>query len=291
MNNRNNLGRGLSALLGDDEIDFNDIEAVVNTKESRGGIRQMEISQINIGKYQPRTEFDKEALQELANNIKQHGILQPLLIRKTIDGYELIAGERRLRAAKIAGLAQVPIIEKNFTDEETLEVALVENLLRENLSPIEEAEGFQRLIDEFARTQETVSQMVGKSRSHVTNMLRLLSLPEGVKALIKENKLSAGHAKVLVGLGNAENLAKQIIAKDLSVRAVENLVSKLKGKKNTETKEKNYDIIDLEKELKKSLGVKIKISPNPKGGGKLIMHYHSVAELDAIIDMLENKRN
>lgn len=170
----------------------------------------------------------------MVESVKEKGVLQPLLVRKKNGRFEIIAGERRWRASKLAGLQTVPVIVKDMDDKEVLEVALVENLLRENLSAIEEAEGFQRLIDEFSHTQEALAQIVGKSRSHVANTLRLLNLPDSVKDLVREGTLSAGHARALVGLDNAETLAKQIVAKDLNVRQVEELVAK---QKNPEVKE------------------------------------------------------
>ena len=280
---RKSLGRGLGALLGDD------LETEINTEIKPTD--SISVDDIIPGKYQPRTEFDKEALQSLADSIKEKGVLQPLLVRHQGDKYELIAGERRWRAAKIAGLREVPVVIKDLNDQEVLEAALVENILRENLSAIEEAEGYQRLINEFAHSQEALSQIVGKSRSHIANTLRLLSLPADVQELVKEGKLSAGHARALVGLENASSLAKQIIAKDLNVRQVEDLVSRQKAPKPAKEKtERNSDIADIERQLVKSLGLRIKISPNKQGGGKVVLQYSSVAELDMIIETLEQKR-
>lgn len=284
---RKSLGRGLGALLGDD-LNFSED----NTSNNVAIDQQIEINKICAGKYQPRTEFDTEALNSLAASIKEKGVLQPLLVRRIGDNkYEIIAGERRWRAAKIAGLSKVPVIEKAFNDQEVLEVALVENLLRENLSAIEEAEGFQRLIDEFSHTQEALSQIIGRSRSHIANILRLLTLPQSVKDLIKEGKITAGHARALVGLDNAEALAKQIEARGLSVRQVEELVAKLKNsqKERSPRKAKDEDLEEIEKDLIKQLGLRIKISPSKQGGGKVVMQYSSVAELDMILNILENK--
>ena len=282
---RKSLGRGLGALLGDDLDEGAAAAAEIKPTDS------IDIEDIVPGKYQPRTEFDKEALQALADSIKEKGVLQPLLVRRRGDKYELIAGERRWRASKLAGLAQVPVVVKELSDQEVLEAALVENILRENLSAIEEAEGFQRLIDEFAHTQEALAQIVGKSRSHVANTLRLLALPQEVQELVREGKLSAGHARALVGLENAPALARQIMAKDLNVRQVEELVAKQKEPKTAKPKaEKNSDIADIERELVKNLGLRIKISPNKQGGGKVVLQYSSVAELDMIIETLEQKR-
>lgn len=289
---RKSLGRGLGALLGDDDLDLNDVEELGSLATVPANASLVDIDLIKPGKFQPRTEFDQEALQALAESIKEKGVLQPLLVRRDGIGYEIIAGERRWRASRLAGLDKVPVIEKDLSDKEVLEVALVENLLRENLSAIEEAEGLQRLIDEFSHTQEALSQIIGKSRSHIANILRLLNLPEAVQLLVKEGKLSAGHARALVGLENAEALANQIIAKDLSVRQVEELVAKQKeGKKEVAPKtEKDSDLADIEKDLNKTLGLRIKISPSKQGGGKVVLQYASPAELDMIVDILEQKR-
>ncbi len=285
---RKSLGRGLGALLGDDDLDIGNTAS--SETPSLKNSDKININQIIPGKYQPRTEFDKESLDALAESIKEKGVLQPLLVRKQGDKYEIIAGERRWRASKIAGLSEVPVIVKDFNDKEVLEVALVENLLRENLSAIEEAEAFQRLIDEFSHTQEALSQIVGKSRSHIANTLRLLNLPEGVKELIKEGKLSAGHARALVGLEDAEKIAKMIISKDLSVRQVEELVSKQKEpQKPQKSKKRSEDLEEIEKELIKNLGLRIKITPNAQGGGKVVLQYSSVAELDMIVEALDKK--
>ncbi len=284
------LGRGLGALLGDDDLDT-DLDVLSNNKTESP--LMVDINLIKPSKFQPRKEFDEEALKSLAQSIKDKGVLQPLLVRKTDKGYELIAGERRWRASQIAGLNKVPVIQKNFDDKEVLEVALVENLLRENLSAIEEAEALQRLIDEFSNTQETLSQTIGKSRSYIANTLRLLNLPDSIKQMIKEGKLSAGHARQLIGLENAEELANQIIKKGMSVRQVEDMVAKLKeNPKSKQTKKIiNEDVIDIEKSLNKSLGLRIKITPSKQGGGKVVLQYASPAELDMIIDILEQKRN
>ena len=289
-NKKKSLGRGLGALLGDDDFDLNLDEPIKSTHKNKN-TDSVAINDITPSKYQPRTEFDEEALNALVESIKEKGVLQPLLVRRVNDKYELIAGERRWRASKIAGLNEVPVVIKELNDKEVLEVALVENLLRENLSAIEEAEGFQRLIDEFSHTQEALSQIVGKSRSHIANTLRLLSLPEDIKNLVKEGKISAGHARALVGLDNAQDIAQLIIAKDLSVRQVEDLVAKQKEpKKEKAPKTKDEDIESIEKDLNRDLGLRIKITPSKQGGGKVVLQYASAAELDMIIDILEQKR-
>lgn len=295
-NKKKSLGRGLGALLGGDDVDLDVLMEMPVEKHQSENVQTRNVNTINIndlhaGKYQPRTEFDKEALDALVESIKEKGVLQPLLVRKQGDKYEIIAGERRWRAAKIAGLKEVPVIVKEFSDQEALEVALVENLLRENLSAIEEAEGLQRLITEFSHTQEALSQIVGKSRSHIANTLRLLNLPQEIQNMVKENKLSAGHARALVGLDNAVELAKQIIAKDLNVRQVEELVAKQKeSKKEKVVVKKDQDLTDIENDLNKELGLRIKITPSKMGGGKVVLQYASPAELDMIIDILDGSK-
>jgi ParB family chromosome partitioning protein len=243
--------------------------------------------------YQPRKDFSQDALNALVQSIKEKGVLQPLIVRKNNEKYEIIAGERRWRAAKLAGLTEVPVIEKELSNQEALEVALIENLLRENLSPIEEAEGFCRLISEFAHTHEALSQIVGKSRSYITNTIRLLDLPENVKILIKENKLTAGHARTLIGLENAEEIANKIIEKGLTVRQTEDLVNSIKNKVNNPTikKRKNPSIKELEKDLTASLGFKVQINVNNKNEekGKISIEYKNPTELNKILELLERK--
>ena len=288
---RKSLGRGLGALLGDAEFNIDEALNDTSTQPAQTPDDRVDVNLLFPSPFQPRKDFDEEALNALVESVKEKGVLQPLLVRKKNDRFEIIAGERRWRASKLAGLQTVPVIVKDMDDKEVLEVALVENLLRENLSAIEEAEGFQRLIDEFSHTQEALAQIVGKSRSHVANTLRLLNLPDPVKDLVREGTLSAGHARALVGLDNAETLAKQIVAKDLNVRQVEELVAKQKNPEVKEPKKaKDEDIVEIEKDLNKNLGLRIKISPSKQGGGKVVLQYASAAELDMIIDILEQKR-
>ena len=288
---RKSLGRGLGALLGDAEFNIDEALNDTPTQPVQAPDDRVDVNLLFPSPFQPRKDFDEEALNALVESVKEKGVLQPLLVRKKNGRFEIIAGERRWRASKLAGLQTVPVIVKDMDDKEVLEVALVENLLRENLSAIEEAEGFQRLINEFSHTQEALAQIVGKSRSHVANTLRLLNLPDSVKDLVREGTLSAGHARALVGLDNAETLAKQIIAKDLNVRQVEELVAKQKNPEVKEPKKaKDEDIVEIEKDLNKNLGLRINISPSKQGGGKVVLQYASAAELDMIIDILEQKR-
>ena len=286
-NKKKNLGRGLEALLGEmNEHILNDELGAVKSSDS------IKIDQIKVSAFQPRKDFDEEAIKSLAASIKEKGVLQPLIVRPKDGEYELIAGERRLRASKEAGLTEVPVIVKELSDSEVLEIALIENLLRENLSAIEEANAYQSLMDKFSHTQERVASIVGKSRSYIANTLRLLSLPEKVKQLVCEGKLSAGHARCLVGLDNAEILADKIIKEDLNVRQVEELVSRKKEDKPQKEKKqpKSSDVSDIEENLKKALGLRIKITPSKQGGGKVVLQYASVAELDMIINILEQKK-
>lgn len=286
-NKKKSLGRGLEALLGEDILSEDKPVAKPSDK--------IKIEDITIGEWQPRKDFNEEAIKSLAVSIKEKGILQPLIVRPKNGKYELIAGERRLRASKEAGLTEVPVIVKEMSDNEVLEIALIENLLRENLSAIEEANAYQTLMTNFSHTQEKVASLVGKSRSYIANTVRLLALPEEVKKLVSEGKLSAGHARCLIGLDNALVLADKIIKEELNVRQVEALVAKQKENKDVvQTKKsqpaKNGDIMDIERSLNQNLGLRIKISPNKQGGGKVVLQYASVAELDMIINILEQKK-
>ena len=290
---KKSLGRGLEALLGEMNED------VLNNELSQVKLGDVaSVNQIYVSSFQPRKEFDEDAIKSLAASIKEKGVLQPLIVRKTDKGYELIAGERRLRASKVAGLTEVPVIIKDFSDGEVLEIALVENLLRENLSAIEEAEAYQKLMDDFSHTQEKVASIVGKSRSYIANTLRLLTLTDEIKSYITNGKLTAGHARCLVGLENANFLAEKIIREELSVRQVEEIVSKQKETKiqtddNEEKivkKKVDNDIIDIERKLKEKLGLRIKISQSKQGGGKVVLQYASTAELDMIIGILDQRK-
>jgi len=256
------------------------------------GLKTLDINLLFPSPYQPRQVFSEEAINDLVESIKEKGVLQPLLVRKSADKegmYEIIAGERRWRASKQAGLAEVPVIEKEFTDVETLEVALIENLQRQDLSALEEAEGYQRLIDEFEHTQEKLATVVGKSRSHVANTLRLLALPAEIKELVQKDKLSAGHARALLGCDNAVEVASEVVAKELNVRQTEALVKKINaGIKDPVVKtkkEKDADIMALEEELTGSLGMKVQIEAK-ENSGKVIIAYSGLGQLDKILQRL-----
>lgn len=287
------LGKGLSALMGDD------LEEVKNASTTMSGIMMVAISDLAPSPFQPRRVFNEEALIDLVGSIKEKGVLQPLLVRPSSTGetsYEIIAGERRFRASKIAGLIEVPVIIKDFDDKATLEVALIENLQREDLNPLEEAEAYKRLLQEFKYTQEELSKVVGKSRSYVANMMRLLDLPQTIKDLVNEKHLTTGHARTLLNAQNPEVLAAQIIEKGLSVRQAERLVMSEGGKKprkttlptfkKTETVyKKDSDLLALETELTNMLQTPVSIKWTGKGGEVVIL-YDGLEKLDFILQRL-----
>ena len=284
--NKRGLGRGLEALLGDDDLSFD-----INISDNEKSVKTLKVSELKAGKFQPRTEFNESQINALANSVKEKGILQPILVRKMSDGYEIVAGERRYRAAIIAGLTEVPVIEKEFSDNEALEIALIENIVRQDLNDIEEATGLANLIDKFSYTQERLSHVVGKSRSYIANSLRLLSLPEEVKQLLKEKKISAGHARTLIGCKNALALAQKIIKDGLNVRQTEEFVSKLKNpvKKEIKTKKiKDSDLLQIEQNLTQKIGIKVQINTGKNGKGKVVLNYKDISELENIINKLEN---
>ena len=291
-NKKFGLGRGLESLLGDN-IDLTTSEYKDNVGENtvfkKDGNSEIKVDDIVACKFQPRTEFNAELLQSLADSIKEKGVLQPLLLRKKGDKYEIIAGERRWRAARLAGLKTVPALIKNLNDKETLEIALIENLQRENLSAIEEADGLNKLASDYNYTQEMLAKAVGKSRSYVANSLRLLGLPAEIKVLVKNGKLSAGHARALVGCSKAVELANEIIKNDLSVRQTEHLLAKLK---NTPSRRQNIadaDLLQIMRDLEQKLNIKVKINASQNGKGSVILKYDNPAELSSILDLLEQR--
>ena len=285
--NKHGLGRGLGALFGDEDLELN-VDGVVAVSE-RHGIKMVKIDDLSAGKYQPRQSFDSEAINALAESVKEKGVLQPILVRKSGDKYEIIAGERRYRAARQAGLTEVPVIEKNLADNEALEVALIENIV-----PLEEAAGFEQLIKSFSYTQEKLAGIVGKSRSYITNSLRLLTLPEGVKTLLNQQKLTAGHARALVGRDDAEQLAQKIAAEGLNVRQVEALVSEerdsspeSKKRPLREKPQKDADLNEIENSLSQKYGLKVQINAGKNGKGKIVLAYNDLSQLEKIIEKLE----
>ena len=263
------LGRGLSSLIGD----------VSSAPKSN----KVSISALTRNKFQPRKNFNKEQMEELTNSIKERGIIQPIVVRKNYDKFEIIAGERRWQAAQNAGLHEVPIVEIQADDLKSLEFAIVENVQRDDLNPIEEASGYKRLIDEFNYDQEKVAKFIGKSRAHITNSLRLLSLPIEVIKLIENQKLSQGHAKVLVGLDNCIQIAKKIIDKKLSVRQAENLVRIYKSPKKFKIITNDSNIKALEESLQEKTGLKAKIHHKKNNKGILTFEYKNTDQLDRLV--------
>ncbi len=290
--NKHGLGRGLGALFGDEDLDLT-ADGIIAT--DRHTIKSVKIEDLVPGKYQPRQDFDADAIKALSESIKDKGILQPILVRKSGEKYEIIAGERRYRAARQAGLTEVPVIEKNMADNEVLEVALVENIVRQDLTALEEASGFEQLIKTFSYTQEKLASVIGKSRSYITNSLRLLTLPEGVKVLLNQGKISAGHARALVGREDAEKLAQKIATEGLNVRQVEAIVSvgketSLESKKpalHAKT-QKDADLNEIENSLSKKYGLKVQIIASKNGRGKITFAYKDLAQLEKLIEKLED---
>ena len=271
------LGRGLSSLIG---------ETKVESKKN-----QLSVSDIIPNKYQPRKNFDENSLEDLTNSIKQRGILQPIIVRQSNNNnskFEIIAGERRWLAAQKAGLHEVPVVITEADDLKSLEFAIVENVQRSDLNPFEEAQGYKRLIDEFNYDQEKVSKFIGKSRSHVTNCLRLLTLPEEVIKLIENKKLTAGHGKILVGLDNASFVANKIIEKKLSVRQSENFVKIFKNKRQKSSTSKDTNITDLERTISEKIGLSVVIKNNKNNKGSITFSYKEIDQLNKIIDIIKS---
>ena len=271
------LGRGLSSLIGETKIE---------TEKNL-----LQISDLIPNKYQPRKIFDEDNLNDLTNSIKERGILQPIIVRKSNDEkskFEIIAGERRWMAAQRAGLHNVPVVITEADDLKSLEFSIVENVQRHDLNPLEEAQGYKRLIDEFSYDQEKVSKFIGKSRSHITNSLRLLTLPLDVIKLIETQKLTAGHAKILVGLENANFIANKIIEKKLSVRQTENFVKIFKNKKQKSSSDKDSNIRDLEMSVSNKVGLNVVIQNNKNNKGKITFEYKELNQLNKIIDIIKS---
>jgi ParB family chromosome partitioning protein len=271
------LGRGLDALLANDD-EMAQSEALMMLK----------VDQLQPGKYQPRSYMDDAALQTLAESISSQGIMQPILVRNIgANKYEIIAGERRWRASQIAGLAELPVLVREIADESALAMALIENIQRENLNPLEEAQGIKRLIDEFEMTHEKAASAVGRSRAAVSNLLRLLSLSAPVQAMLMHNKLDMGHARALIGLDAAQQimLANKIVQQDLSVRDVENLVKKLAQNSASAAQKTavNHDVLALENSLSEKIGASVNISAKQNGSGLLKISYANLDQLDDII--------
>ena len=276
FNKKKGLGRGLSSLIGDNEVTKNN--------------NFVSISSIITNKFQPRKKFDQHSLEDLTKSIKERGVIQPLIVRKSQrDEYkfELIAGERRLQAAQKAGLHEVPIVVIEANDLKSLELAIIENVQRNDLNPIEEANGYKRLIEEFSYDQEQVSKFIGKSRSHISNSLRLLNLPKDVLSLIEEGKISQGHAKVLVGLENSYFIARKIVDKNLSVRQAESLIKAIKNPKKNKNNIKDPNILNLEKTLEDKTGINVYIKNSKNNTGQLTFNYKDPDQLNRLIMVIK----
>ena len=272
------LGRGLSSLLGD--------------TKSKTNITKLKIYDVKRNRLQPRKVFNKESLEELTNSIKERGVIQPIIVRKDkslVGKFEIIAGERRWLASQNAGLHEIPVVILDVNDEKSLEFAIVENIQRQDLNAIEEAQGYQRLIDEFSYNQEKLAKFIGKSRSYIANSLRLLGLPKEVISYVESEKISAGHARSLIGLPNAMQIAQKIAENKLSVRQSENLVRALRNKRNFKiVPSKDSNILDLEKSLIDKTGINVEIKNNKNNSGKLSFEYKNLEQLDRLINTIKN---
>lgn len=293
---RNGLGKGLDSLIPDKKVKpavSDKTEEKVKKEElNKSGEIMVKINEVEPNREQPRKDFDEDALMELADSIKQFGILQPLLVQKKKDYYEIIAGERRWRAAKIAGIKEVPIIVKNYTNQEIVEISLIENIQRENLNPIEEAMAYKRLLEEFDLKQDEVAERVSKSRTAVTNSMRLLKLSDRVQQMIVDDMISTGHARALLAIDDEEQqymLANKIFDEKLSVRETEKLVKTLKNPKREVKKtiiEHTFVYENLEEQMKNIIGTKVSVNPKANGKGKIEIEYYSEEELERIYDLI-----
>lgn len=280
---RRGLGMGLSALLG------NETGGLVEA-DGGGGPRSVPVAFLKPSRFQPRRRFDEDELEALTESVRAKGVIQPLLVRRAADGsasFEIVAGERRWRAAQAAGLHEVPVVLRELSDSDALEAALVENLQRADLSPVEEGLAFRRLIDEFGHTQEELARILGKSRSHVANTLRLLGLPEEIQSMIADGRLSAGHARALIGVEGALDIAREIVARALNVRQTEALVRARneQATKPRAAKTKNPDLVALERDLSDRLGLRVTVADRGKGG-TLTIAYSSLDQLDGLLRRL-----
>lgn len=294
---RSGLGKGLDSLIPDTKMEKKVIKPVVKEETTAGNSQtMMKINDVEPNRDQPRKHFEEDALLELADSIKQFGVLQPLIVQKRKDYYEIIAGERRWRAAKLAGVKEVPVIVKEYTDQEILEISLIENIQRENLNPIEEAMAFKKLINEFKLKQDEVAERVSKSRTAVTNSMRLLKLGEKVQQMIIDDMISTGHARALLAIDDEEQqylLATKIFDEKLSVRETEKLVKDIKNPKKEQPKKevKNSFIYeDLEERMKSVIGTKVHVNHKPNGKGKIEIEYYSDTELERIFELLMSVR-
>jgi ParB family chromosome partitioning protein len=285
-NKRRALGRGLEELFSIEDINYGNLEEKIMETVHEEEIQELPLNELRVNPYQPRKTFNEESLNELAESIKEHGVFQPIIVKKSIKGYEIVAGERRFRASKLAGKETIPAIVRNFTDEEMMEIAVLENLQRENLNAVDEANAYKTLMENLHLTQDQVSKRVNKSRSHITNLLGILALPEDVLALVKENKLSMGHARCLSKLSDIEKineLTKKVLEENLSVRELEALSSgnEIERKNKIVKKPKSNEYTSLEKELTEYYGTKVKIANK-----KLIISFENNQDLNRILEMI-----
>lgn len=285
-NKRRALGRGLEELFSIEDINYGNLEEKIMETVHEEEIQELPLNELRVNPYQPRKTFNEESLNELAESIKEHGVFQPIIVKKSIKGYEIVAGERRFRASKLAGKETIPAIVRNFTDEEMMEIAVLENLQRENLNAVDEANAYKTLMENLHLTQDQVSKRVNKSRSHITNLLGILALPEDVLALVKENKLSMGHARCLSKLSDIEKineLTKKVLEENLSVRELEALASgeEIERKNKIVKSPKSNEYTSLEKELTEYYGTKVKIANK-----KLIISFENNQDLNRILEMI-----
>lgn len=289
-NTKRGLGKGLDSLIPKGEA------VKKSSSKSNNGVVELDINQVEPNKNQPRKNFDQDALNELADSIKQYGVIQPIVVQKIDDYYEIIAGERRWRAAKIAKLKKIPVVIKNFSEQEIVEIALIENIQREDLNPIEEAEAYKRLIDEYNLKQEEMAERLSKSRTSITNSMRLLKLSSKVQKLVISGELSSGHARALIPVEDANKqytLALEIIKNKLSVRETEKLVKALlepKKKVKKAVPENDFVYRDIEGKIKDIVGTKVKINNKPGGKGKIEIEYYSTEDLERLIDLFEKMK-
>ncbi len=282
---KSKLGRGLSVLFGEESQDYAELDRLRQSKT-------VPVEFLHPGRFQSRRNFDQQELDSLAESIRRNGVLQPILVRRhpeAANAYEIIAGERRWRAAQQARLHEIPVVIREFSDRDALEVALVENIQRQDLTALEEAEGYQRLMSEFGHTQEDLAQALGRSRSHVANTLRLLGLPDAIKGMLQSRALSAGHARALINADDPVAMAQLVVNRGLNVRQAEKLAAKAGGKKrpraNAET-EKDLDTLALERDLSNLLGLKVTISFHGAKGGNLVIRYQTLEQLDDVLQRL-----
>lgn len=287
------LGKGLEALFSNSEIDTQEISVTKKEESEEKGISFININEIKPNQNQPRKSFNEEKLEELAASIIENGLIQPVILRKADKGYEIVAGERRWRACRKAGLKEIPCIIREFTNEQNMLIAIIENMQREDLNPIEEAEGLNQMIVNFGMTQEQVSKSVGKSRPYITNALRLLKLPSEIREMLLANQLSAGHARAIAGISDTEKqiqLAEYAIKEGLSVREIEKIIKEEnapKKKISRKKAEKSADVRKVEDDLKQIMGTKVNLNQSGKKG-KIEIEYYSRDELERLIEMLKS---